>query len=86
MYSWNWDWDDGFEEEEPTFEAYFAYDRIPSTYDFDQYIEGYWYNLYHDESWLTGTHWVLVQANQDVDSVYVEAYWDVAEAPPRLMI
>ena len=87
MYSWNWDWDDGFEEEEPTFEAYFAYDRIPSTYDFDQYIEGYWYNLYHDESWPTeGTHWVLVQANQDVDSVYVEAYWDVAEAPPRLMI
>ena len=85
MYSWNWDWDDGFEEEEPTFEAYFAYDRIPSTYDFDQYIEGYWYNLYHDESWPTeGTHWVLVQANQDVDSVYVEAYWDVAEAPPSL--
>ena len=51
MYSWNWDWDDGFEEEEPTFEAYFAYDRIPSTYDFDEYVEGYWYNLYHDESW-----------------------------------
>ena len=43
--------------------------------------------IYPSESWPTeGTHWVLVQANQDVDSVYVEAYWDVAEAPPRLMI
>ena len=25
-----------------------------------------------------------MEANQDVDSVYVEAYWDVAEAPPSL--
>ena len=56
-------------------------DRIPSTYDFDQYIEGIGTIYTMTNHGYRGHHWVLVQANQDVDSVYVEAYWDVAEAP-----
>ena len=85
MYSWDWDWTDDFDEDEPTFHAYIGIDRIPSSYDHDYYQDGYWANLYLQESWPDeGIYWVLVESTQDLDSVRVEAFWDVAQAPPSL--
>ena len=83
---WSWSdsyWDEDVEDE--SFNVYVGFDEIPAPWDYDMELTGYYGSIYG--SWTWPEHdvmWFALVANEDLEELDVNTYWEVAEAPPSL--
>jgi hypothetical protein len=83
---WSWSdyyWDEDVEDE--SFNVYVGFDEIPAPWDYDMELTGYYGSIYG--SWTWPEHdvmWFALVANEDLEELDINTYWEVAEAPPSL--
>ena len=77
---WNWEeWNDY------NFDAYFAHDYIPNSWQHDDIREDNYEYMWMDYMWPEeGVLWMVIVPKTDIDSLTIYTYMEIADPPPSL--
>ena len=80
MEYWNYDGWDNY-----NFDAYFAHDYIPNSWQHDDIREDNYDYMWMDYMWPEeGVLWMVIVPKTDIDSMTIYTYMEVADPPPSL--